>query len=251
MIRKGYNLTLRQKIAMIFRLMGKGHIPYKTNFLKYHLIRRKYILSRTSEFFGRDKFSPAPLLNKKILDVGCGFNHIADELAFRGGDVLAIDKDMKVIESARNDALHNGSPVNYRHKWFEELDSTEELFDIVLLLDCIKENNTQEMIKKAKSLLKDDGLVIVSGSNKSMKSLFRNVFIAKFLLKMRYLNIKATDLVSLKSIKNALRGQEFDILHVQGVDFNFFTGKWHKTKSTKMRYIMHACKKEVKYESAK
>lgn len=245
---KSHELSLNQKISMFFRLLGNGHVPYKRNFLKYHLIRRKYIVSRTSEFFNKNKFEPAPLLNKKILDIGCGLNGISDELSFRGGDIVAIDRNLEVLTSAKNNALHNGSPVDYQNRTLENFESDEK-FDIILLLDFLNKTNIDESLKKVNSLLKEDGLIIISGSNKTLKSYIRNILVPKFLLKMIHLNVRSKDLMKLKRIKNALDIYGYNILGTQGIDFSFFTGKWHKTKSTRVRYIMYISK--VKQEEQK
>ena len=242
--KKSYELSVIQKIRMLFRLLGKSQVPYKRNFLKYHLIRRKYIVSRTSEFFGKNKFEPAPLLNKRILDVGCGLNGISDELAFRGGDILAIDRNLEVLTSAKNNALHNGSPVDYQNRTLENLQANEK-FDVILLLDFLHKRNVEKSLEKVNELLKEDGVVIISGSNKTLKSYVRNIFVPKFLLKMMHLNIKSNDLMRLKRVKNSLAEHDFKILGCQGIDFNFFTGKWFKTKSTRVRYVMFASKVDL------
>lgn len=238
MVKNSYDLTLRQKLAIIGRLVANKHVPYKKSFLKYHLIRRKYILSRSCEAFDKNKFEPAPLLNRKFLDIGCGLNQISDELAFRGADILAIDKDLEVLSSAKNNAIHNGSPVDYQNRTIENLEVNEK-FDVILLLDFLQNKNVDSTLDKVKTLLKDDGLLIISGSNKTIKSYIRNIFIPKFLLKMLHLNITAKNLIKLKRVKKALVDKGFDIKGVQGIDFSFYTGKWHKSKSTRVRFIMH------------
>lgn len=242
--KKSYELSLNKKVNMFVRLLLNQHIPYKNNFLKYHLIRRKYILSRSCEFFDKNKFEPAPLLNKRILDVGCGFNQISDELAFRGGDILAIDKNLEVLTSAKNNALHNGSPVDYQNRTLENLE-TKEKFDIILLLDFLNHKNMEETFKKVNGLLKEDGLLIISGANRTLKSYIRNIMVPKFLLKMMHLTVKSKDLIELKKVKRQLRNNDYNIIGLQGVDFSFFTGKWHKTKTTRVRYIINCSKKDL------
>lgn len=250
MRKNSYELTINQKINMFFRLLLNKHVPYKNNFLKYHLVRRKYILSKTSEFFNKNKFEPAPLLNRRFLDVGCGSSQISDELAFRGADILAIDKDLRILTVAKNNALHNGSPVDYQNRTFENLDETEK-FDVVLLLDFIKKRDVKKVFDKTEKLLKEDGMLVISGSNKTIKSYIRNIIIPKFLLKMIYLSVKSKDLIGLKVIKNNLNKYGYNIIDTQGVDFSFFTGRWYKTKSTRVRYIMCATKKQINKESDK
>lgn len=244
MKRKSYELSLNQKANMFIRLLLNKHIPYKSNFLKYHLIRRKYILSRACEFFDKNKFEPAPLLNKRFLDVGCGLNQISDELAFRGGDIVAVDKDLEILTSAKNNALHNGSPVEYQNRTLENFNEDKK-FDAVLLLDFLNHKNIQKSLDKVDELLKEDGLLIISGSNKTLKSYVRNILIPKFLLKMLHLNIKRKDLMKLKTVKNILKERDYNLIGVQGIDFSFFTGKWHKTESTRVRYILNCSKKQV------
>lgn len=244
MKRKSYELSLNQKANMFIRLLLNKHIPYKSNFLKYHLIRRKYILSRACEFFDKNKFEPAPLLNKRFLDVGCGLNQISDELAFRGGDIVAVDKDLEILTSAKNNALHNGSPVEYQNRTLENFNEDKK-FDAVLLLDFLNHKNIQKSLDKVDELLKEDGLLIISGSNKTLKSYVRNILIPKFLLKMLHLNIKRKDLMKLKTVKNILKERDYNLIGVQGIDFSFFTGKWHKTESTRVRYILNCSKKQI------
>lgn len=235
--------SVKQKIMMLLKLFFSVQTAYKRSFLKYHLIRRKYILSKSCTIFQKDKFEPAPLLNKKILDVGTGINQISDELAFRGAEILAIDSNLEILTAAKNNALHSGSPVEYKHLNFENL-SEDRKFDIILFLDFLNSNNIKESLKKAKNILNKDGIIIISGSNKSLRSFVRNILIPKFLLRMMHLNIKFKDLIRVRKVKKEVKRIDFVIKDIQGINFNFYVGKWYKSRSTRVRFMMCCVRKD-------
>ncbi|MCP4354611.1 MAG: methyltransferase domain-containing protein [Proteobacteria bacterium] len=236
-------VIFKQKLNVLFRLLFNSRAAYRRSFFKYHLIRRKYILSKSCEVLGKDKFAPAPLLNKKILDVGCGFNQISDELALRGGNVLAIDGDLEHLVSAKNRGESKGSPVCYEHIKYEELDESNK-FDVILLLEVLTTQNIRDFLQKAQKLLNKDGVIIISSSNLSFKSFIRNIVVPKVLFRTLNLRVQYKDLINISNVKKELNDIEFIFKDVQGVDFNFSIGRWYKTRSTRVRYLLHCVHKD-------
>jgi len=234
---------IKQRFEFILKFLFNTKTAYRNNFFKYHLVRRKYILSKSCEVLGKDKFEPAPLLNKKVLDVGCGLNQISDEIAFRGADVLAIDDNLENLVLAKNKGELKGSPVRYEHINYEDLEESEK-FDIILLLDVLTTKNIRSFLQKAQKLLNKTGVIIISSSNLSIKSFIRNILVPKVLFRTLNLRIKYKDMIRLSKVKEELKHIDFIFKEVQGIDFDFSIGKWHKTRSTRVRYILHCVHKD-------
>ena len=162
------------------------HEPLRLAFVDDHLVRRKFILSRASEFFKQDKFTPAPLLGLQLLDIGCGDTRMAQELAFRGAEVLGIDPDERLIFQARANAEKMGSPAEFMATSAERLVTEGRRFDVILCLDLFQHvHKLDQLLWAASRLLKDDGLLIFSTTNRTWWSWFFEIFMAELWYRWR------------------------------------------------------------------
>lgn len=97
----------------------------------------------------------------RVLDLGCGNGSLTAQIAKQGHDVTGIDSSKTGVEHAR--ASWPG--VRFENHGFEEL--TPELFggpfDVVVSLEVIEHvYRPRDLLRTARSLLKPDGLLIVS-----------------------------------------------------------------------------------------
>lgn len=230
-----YWIRLKTFIGLVIR----GDDAVKEAFLDDHLVRRKFILSRTSEFFKQDKFTPAPLLGKTVLDIGCGNTKMAQELSFRGADILGIDPNQNLIFEAQKEAERYGSPAIFTATTAERLVAEGKTYDVVLCLDIFQYTpKVEQLVWAASKLLKDDGILIFSTTSRSCRSWCYQIFMAEQWFHWvpkgtqgyrRF--IKYTDLQRLFN-RYKLTGDK-----LVGYAFDSARKEWYKTPRLSIRYM--------------
>ena len=139
------------------------------DFLKHSNPQRKIITD--TDFTYRNITS---LLNRllrhpvKILDIGCGAGTIALYLASKGNDVLGIDISKNAIVSANESKKLIGlKNVTFKKMHFPD-ETPEEKFDFIILTEVIEHLENDELaLKKIFSLLKSNGMVLISTPSKN------------------------------------------------------------------------------------
>ncbi len=128
----------------------------------------------------------AKLSGKRVLDVGCGGGILAESMAARGADVIAIDASEVPISVARLHQKESGSGVDYRMATVEEIAAAGEApFDIVTCLELVEHvPDPGSVIAACASLLKPHGHAFFSTINRNPKSYLLAVIGAEYVLKL-------------------------------------------------------------------
>lgn len=222
---------LKEKCRRLWQLFTGQDNEARQVFIDYHLVRRKYVLSRVCEHFGIDKFEPAPLLNRTLLDVGCGTNRIAQELALRGANCLAIDQNPDVIKTAKAAAEKYGAPVAFIQGQAEKLVQDNATYDVILCLDVLEESPAPEKLLWAISkMLKPEGIVVFSTVVNTPASWFYHRVLAEAILRWRpFGSYKRRPFLRRKAFLRMWEKSGFDILQKTGVRFDPFMKEWVKS----------------------
>lgn len=223
----------------LVRVTFRGDEAAKVAFLDDHLIRRKFILSRTSEFFKQDKFTPAPLLNKSLLDIGCGNTKMAQELSFRGADVLGIDPDQSLVFEAQKAAERVGSPAVFVATTAERLVAEGKTYDVVLCLDVFQDTpKVEQLIWACSKLLKDDGIMIFSTANHTWRAWLFQIFLAErwfgWLPKGTQ---KFSQFIRPTELQRLFNRHKLTCDKTVGFYFGPIDREWFKTNSPSVRYM--------------
>jgi 2-polyprenyl-6-hydroxyphenyl methylase/3-demethylubiquinone-9 3-methyltransferase len=232
-------LTIIDRLRLIFAALRHRDPATRQAYLDYHLIRRKYILSQTCRHFGLNKHEPAPLLGLQLLDIGCGTNHIVEEIAFRGADCVAVDLNNDAIHLASRSAASKGSPVAFMLSSAEELVRENRTYDIILCLDVLEHApDTKRLIWAVSKLLSDNGVMVFSTLNRTWPSWLANVLVLERLLGWMPKGshvwkkfIRPTELAEIVD-KHGLQ-----LVHTTGAYFNATTRSWDKTTDLNIRYL--------------
>lgn len=133
--------------------------------------RLAYVRERIDVHFGTPHGERHPLAGRTALDVGCGAGLLSEPLARLGAAVTAIDAAPENIEAARSHAAEMGLTIDYRAGEVATLVAEERRFDLVTAMEVVEHvTDVPEFLKTLATLVKPDGLVIVSTPNRTIAS---------------------------------------------------------------------------------
>ena len=150
----------------------------------YHAARQNLILASITRFYGLQPRHPAPLLGKKLLDVGCGVAPLGCAMALAGADVTATDPDTQAIQAARIYAEAYGTPLQFLNVTAEHLLTSSDRYDVIMLLDVLAEHQAAgKLIWLMKQLLKPNGILVVGHTNHSFRAWPYHIFLSRIIHK--------------------------------------------------------------------
>jgi 2-polyprenyl-6-hydroxyphenyl methylase/3-demethylubiquinone-9 3-methyltransferase len=202
-------------------------------------VRLEYVCDQTCAHFRRNPHTRRSLGGLKILDVGCGGGLLAEPLARLGGLVTGIDASESTIAAAKRHAKKFGLSLSYYATSVEKLTKHKSRYDLVTALEVVEHvADIGSFLTALTSLLKPDGLLVMSTLNRTPKSFLLGIMAAEYVLgwiprgthkwkkfirpselvrRLEQKGLRATDLTGL--VFNPLRG-EFE-LRVSDLDVNY------------------------------
>lgn len=136
---------------------------------KLNPVRLKFIRSALNDHFACDYRDRRPLNGQKILDVGCGAGLLCEPLSRLGGNVTGLDAAPENIEVAKLHAKQMGLDIIYLAG--ELAGQKLAQFDVVTCMEVIEHvNDPAAFITMLSQHLADDGLMLLSTPNRTVKS---------------------------------------------------------------------------------
>ncbi|MFA4995097.1 MAG: bifunctional 2-polyprenyl-6-hydroxyphenol methylase/3-demethylubiquinol 3-O-methyltransferase UbiG [Bdellovibrionales bacterium] len=121
--------------------------------------------------------------NLSILDIGCGGGLLCEPLARLGAKVTGLDASPKTLEAARKHAKQEKLDIAYIDGSVEDYAQGKQKFDVVLAMEILEHvADIPSFLKSAASLLKPNGLLIVSTVNRTTKSYLLGIVVAEYIL---------------------------------------------------------------------
>ena len=150
----------------------------------YHNARQNLILAAITRFYGLQPRHPAPLLGKKLLDVGCGVAPLGCAMALAGAEVTATDPDTHAIRAAQAYAENYGTPLEFLNVNAEQLLTSSDRYDVIMLLDVLAEHREAgKLIWLMKQLLKPNGMLVVGHTSHTFRAWFYHIFLSRIIHK--------------------------------------------------------------------
>ena len=185
------------------------------------------------------------LLNKQILDVGCGGGILAESMAARGAIVTGIDLADKPLKVAELHLLETGQHVDYRKISAEDLALERPAsFDAVTCMEMLEHvPDPAATVAACAALVKPGGHVFFSTINRNPKAYLFAVIGAEYLLHLlprgthdyaRF--IKPSELAAM------CRQARLDVAGLTGMTYNPFTQRYALERDASVNYILHATK---------
>eukprot|EP01095_Lingulamoeba_sp_RSL-Kostka_P001313 TRINITY_DN1187_c0_g3_i2.p1 TRINITY_DN1187_c0_g3~~TRINITY_DN1187_c0_g3_i2.p1 ORF type:complete len:347 (+),score=72.30 TRINITY_DN1187_c0_g3_i2:54-1094(+) len=224
-----------------------------------HPIRMAYIRQMLCSHFDKDPFEAYPLKGLNILDAGCGVGLATESLARLGCNVTGIDAsktNVKIAEThCKLDPFFNLEdniikPPKYIATSPETLalsSSIKEQYDAVISLEVIEHVSDVELFTKSCcDLVKDNGCLIMSTINRTVKSYLLAIIAAEYMFNIVPQNTHEYDkFINPQELTMLLNHNELDIIDITGFKYNIFKQDWSFSKNDyDINYILTGIKQE-------
>ena len=182
-------------------------------------------------------------LNKiSILDLGCGGGLVSEGLSKLGANVTGIDFIRENIKVAKIHAKKNNLKINYKILNFEN-EKINSKFDVIVIFEVLEHlSNWEDFIKKIKSNLNPNGILIMSTINRNLLSKFLAIDLAENYLKWIPTNTHTYNkFIKPKELENILMKNNFKNINLQGLEYKLLKQKWYLSNNTRVNYFC-SCK---------
>ena len=203
------------------------------------------------------------LLQKSVLDIGCGGGILSESIQKRGAYVTGIDATLSVLEVAKLHAIennlyhtatnrggHSGPPLhtntlNYIHTTAEEYAAIHpNSFDIVTCMELLEHvPDPLSLIKAAATLVKPNGHLFFSTLNRTPKSYLFAVLGAEYLLKLLPRGTHQYEkFIRPAELEQWLRQAGLRLKELAGLQYNPLTHKTYLNDDVSINYLAHVVK---------
>jgi 2-polyprenyl-6-hydroxyphenyl methylase / 3-demethylubiquinone-9 3-methyltransferase len=147
-------------------------------------VRLRYMRDKICGHFGCEGEGRDVLRGLDILDVGCGGGLLTEPLARLGGQVTGLDGSKEAIIVAQDHAQEMGLKINYVADSVESLAEGKKRFDVITALEIAEHvADLDSFFEAIATLLKPNGILILSTLNRTAKSFMLGIVAAEYLLK--------------------------------------------------------------------
>ena len=204
---------------------------------KFNPIRIAYIKDNIIKTF-KLNHKKTPLINLKILDIGCGGGLLSEPMCRLGAQVTAIDASEKNIKVAKLHAKKNNLKINYICTSPEKM-NVKNHFDVILNMEIVEHvSDVNFFLKSCSKLLKKNGIMFVATLNKTLKSYVFAIVGAEYILRWLPIGthewekfLKPEELISILKFNN------LKLDRVDGMQFNILTDSWKVSEDKSVNYI--------------
>ncbi len=218
-------------------------------------LRLSYIINILNNHFGikDDEYSRSLDFRHKtdiagsLLDVGCGGGLVTAGLCkylhdINNFTITGIDAIGSNIEIARNYATEQNLPIKYFESTVEELIKNKSPpYDVVLCLEVIEHvEHVQDFIKNLSSLVKPDGVIIISTINRTLKAYMLAIFMAEHVLSwVKKGTHDYNKFLKPSEIYSMFNHNNIELKELKGLTFNILNNSWQLSDDIDVNYFAY------------
>jgi 2-polyprenyl-6-hydroxyphenyl methylase/3-demethylubiquinone-9 3-methyltransferase len=185
--------------------------------------------------------SLCPLVNLRVLDVGCGGGVLSDAMARSGAQVTGIDLASKAVRVAQLHALEAQTPnVTYREVSAEALAAEQPgTFDVVTCMEMLEHvPDPASVVQACAALVKPGGWVFFSTLNRNPKSFLFAIVGAEYVLNLLPKGThEYAKMIRPSELATYCRSAELDLRHTRGMEYNPITKRYWMSDDTSVNYL--------------
>jgi 2-polyprenyl-6-hydroxyphenyl methylase / 3-demethylubiquinone-9 3-methyltransferase len=182
------------------------------------------------------------LLDKAVLDVGCGGGILSESMARAGAHVIGIDLSQAVLDVAELHALEGKVSVEYRLVPVEQLAQERPgAFDLVTCMEMLEHvPDPAASVKALAALVKPGGDVIVSTINRNPLSFAVAIvgaeYVARALPRGTHEYLK---FIRPSELARWGRAAQLELRDLTGITYNPLTRAFRLSPNTDVNYLAH------------
>ncbi len=188
----------------------------------------------------------APLLDKTVLDVGCGGGILTESMAALGAQVTGIDLGDKALQVAKLHLLESGQQVDYRKIAVEDLAAEQPgHYDIVTCMELLEHvPDPASTVRACAQLVKPGGHVFFSTLNRNPKSYLFAVIGAEYLLNLLPRGTHDyAKFIKPSELAQFCRNAGLGVADISGMSYHLLTKTYSLGKDTDVNYLI-ACQRD-------
>jgi 2-polyprenyl-6-hydroxyphenyl methylase/3-demethylubiquinone-9 3-methyltransferase len=184
----------------------------------------------------------APLVGRRVLDVGCGGGILSESMARRGAHVLGIDLAAAALQVAELHALEHDVVVAYRRIAAEELAAeVPGAFDAVTCMEMLEHvPDPASVLRALATLVRPGGDVFVSTINRNPKAYLYAIVGAEYLLRLLPRGTHDYErFIRPSELARAARAAGLDVVDVTGMEVDPLTREFRLGSDVSVNYLAH------------
>lgn len=204
--------------------------------------RLTFVRDQLCRHFDRDPKKLDCLRGLEILDVGCGGGLLCEPLAKLGARVTGVDPARETIEAAIRHASSRDLDIDYRAVRVEDILEAGQQFDAVLILEVVEHvPDVGAFLAKCAGLLRQDGRMLLSTINRTLKSYALAIVGAEYILRWLPVGTHRWDrFVTVDEMTSALGAAGLELSNPTGLIYNPLRDDWWLGADTDVNYLAAA-----------
>ena len=183
------------------------------------------------------------LLDKKVIDIGCGGGILTESMAKEGAIVTGIDMSKPVLDVAELHQLESKTNIEYIHTAAESIATKRPAsYDVVTCLEMLEHvPDPFSIIQACAQLVKPGGHVFFSTINRHPKAYFFAILGAEYFLKLLPKNTHDyAKFIRPSELSTWLRQSNLLPQETCGISYSPLTSQFNLTNDISVNYLLYA-----------